>query len=165
MLTIRCTRKLLEGLGAKARRDLMHPTSRLGDWYANVFPTARGTLVICVSERSLLPVFITAARDPNSFTGAFQEVVQFVLREIGVASKSVQDEMKESSQIAISATANRQVLGSLNDLAYLARSTLEDRPRIDLKMLAVELADTPCSPLGYESPRSVTLTLLRIEHA
>jgi len=165
MLTIRCTRKLLEELGVKVRRDLMHPTSRLGDWYANVFPTARGTLVICVSERSLLPVFVTATRDLGSFTSAFQKAVRSVLREIGVASKSMEDEMKESSQIAISTTANRRVLGSLNDLAYLARSTIEDRPHIDLKTLAVELADTPCSPLDYESPRSVSLALLRLEQA
>ena len=80
VLTIRCTRKLLKRLSAEARRDPTRPTNRLGDWYANLVSTKRGTLVICVSERSLLPIFVTATRDPGSFILAFQEAVRSVLR-------------------------------------------------------------------------------------
>lgn len=64
------------------------------------------------------------------------------------------------AQIAIGATASRRVLGSLNDLASLARFRVEDHPAIDLVALAIELANTPCAPLKYETPRSVSLALL-----
>jgi hypothetical protein len=59
------------------------------------------------------------------------------------------------------ATANRSVLGSLNDLTFLSRAVIDEQPEIDLTMLAMEVAETPCSPLKYESPRSVSLSLLR----
>ncbi len=62
---------------------------------------------------------------------------------------------------SIGVTASRRVLGSLNDLASLARFEVEEHPSIDLVALAVKLAETPCSPLKYESPRSVSLVLLR----
>lgn len=53
------------------------------------------------------------------------------------------------AQISIGTTAGRRVLGSLNDLASLARFKIADHPAIDLGTLAVDLADTPCAPLNY----------------
>jgi hypothetical protein len=35
------------------------------------------------------------------------------------------------------ATANRSVLGSLNDLAFLSRAVIDEQPEIDLTMLAM----------------------------
>jgi len=165
VLTIRCTRKLLEHLRAEPCREPTRPTNRLGDWYANLVSTKRGTLVICVSERSLLPVFVAATRDRRSFIFAFQEAVRSVLRGIGAAPELVESEARETKQIAIGTTASRRVLGSLNDLAFLARLTIADHPQVELGALAVELAETPCSPLNYETPRSVSLALLRRVHS
>ena len=70
-------------------------------------------------------------------------------------------EVREMGSVAIGMTANRRVLGALNDLASLARFEIEDNPSIDFVTLAVKLAETPCSPLKYESPRTVSLALLR----
>ena len=36
------------------------------------------------------------------------------------------------------------MLGSLNDLASLARFEIEDNPSIDFVTLAIKLAETPC---------------------
>ena len=162
MVTIRCTRKLLWHLDAEVLSERMPPTSRLGDWYANLFFTRRAPLIICVSERSLLPVFVEA-RDPSSFFARFREAVRLVLQRMEVASEVADREAREMAQISIGATASRRVLGSLNDLASLARFTIEEHPTIDLSNLAIGLAETPCSPLSYESPRSVSLVLLRQE--
>ncbi len=70
-------------------------------------------------------------------------------------------EVREMESFAVGVTANRRVLGSLNDLALLARFEIEGNPSLDLVTLAVKLAETPCSPLKYESPRTVSLALLR----
>jgi uncharacterized protein DUF6933 len=164
VLTIRCTRKLLERLRVEAPREPTRPTNRLGDWYANLVSTKRGTLAMCVSERSLLPALVAATRDSGSFILAFQEAVRSVLRGIGAAPELVESEAREMKQIAIATTASRRVLGSLNDLAWLARLTIADHPLIDLGALAVELAEPPCSPLNYETPRSLSLALLRRVH-
>jgi hypothetical protein len=53
----------LEG-GVLSERVL--PRNRLGDWYASLLFTRRARLIICVCERSLLPVFVEA-RAPSSF--------------------------------------------------------------------------------------------------
>jgi hypothetical protein len=49
----------------------------------------------------------------------------------------------------------------LNDLALLSRFAIEGHSHIDLTSLAIEIADTPCSPIKYDSPKSMTLALLR----
>jgi hypothetical protein len=160
VLTIRCTRKLLKGLDTEVPSERMLPTNRLGDWYANFLFARRARLIICVSERSLLPVFVEAG-DPSSFIPRFQEAVRSVLQRVVFASDVVDYEAREMAQIRIGTTASRRVLGSLNDLASLARVAIEEHPAIDLRNLAIELAETPCGPLNYESPRSVSLALLR----
>jgi len=165
MVTIRCTRDLLEYVKAEVGREATRPSNRLGDWYAKRLSTKRGKLAICVSERSLLPILVAATTDAGAFVLAFREAVRSVLRGIGAEPQWVRREARENEQIALGKTASRRVLGSLNDLAFLAHATLDDHPHIDLVALAVELADTPCSPLNYETPRSVSLALLRHGHA
>jgi len=58
MFTIRCTKKLLRRVD-----DTETPTASttvLGDWYAKVLYSRPHQLVLCVSERSLLPVVLHA---------------------------------------------------------------------------------------------------------
>ena len=146
MLTLHCTRKLLKHLHTVIRADSVRPTTCLGDWYAHLLFTERLRLVICVSERSLLPVFV-AAKDPASFVPRFQAAVQSVLRCIGVPPESLDHEAREMAKVMTGAGANRSVLGSLNDLAFLSRAVIDEQPEIDLTMLAMEVAETPCAPL------------------
>jgi hypothetical protein len=160
LLTIRCTRKLLKYLHAEGPGEIIHPTTGLGDWYANLLFTKRLRLIICVSERSLLPVFVEA-KDRASFAIRFQEQVRSVLECVGVPSYAVEREAHEMARVALGLTASRSVLGSLNDLALLSRFAIEAQSHIDLTSLAIEIADTPCSPIQYASPRSMTLALLR----
>src|SRR3984893_7075565 len=160
VFTIRFTRKLLKYLHADALYTDVAPTTVLGDWYANMLFTRHLRLVICVSERSLLPVFVEA-KDRSSFAIRFQEQVRSVLECMGVPSYAVERETHEMAQVALGVTVSRSVLGSLNDLAYLSRFAIEGHSHIDLTSLAIEIAETPCSPIRYESPRSMTLALLR----
>jgi hypothetical protein len=164
LLTIRCTHKLLTRLDAEVLSEQWLPTNRLGDWYANLLLTRRAWLIIGVSERSLLPV-IVKAKHPASFIPRFREQVLTVLRRMGAASDVLDREAREMAQTRIGATASRRLLGSLNDFASLARVALQEHPEIDLVKLALELADTPCAPLKYVSPRSMSLTLLRRVHS
>jgi len=148
VLTIRCTRKLLKLLGAEPIVDLPSPTNRLGNWYAQLVFVRHVRLIICISERSLLPV-IVEARGKSSFGTRFRDAARSVLQGIGAGPDMVGREVLEMGSFAIGVTANRRVLGSLNDLASLARFEIEDYPSIDLVTLAVKLAERPCSPLKY----------------
>ncbi len=79
MLTIRCTGKLLKYLHARGPAQIIHPTTGLGDWYANLLFTKRLRLVICVSERSLLPVFVEAKLPEEFGTSDLRKVGALVL--------------------------------------------------------------------------------------
>ena len=160
MLTIHCTRKLLKLLGAAAIVNPPSPTNRLGNWYAKVVLVRHVPLIVCISERSLLPV-IVEARGASSFGARFRDAARSVLQGIGAGPDIVDREAREMRSFAIGVTANRRLLGSLNDLASLARFEIEDNRSIDLVTLAVKLAETPCAPLKYASPRIVSLALLR----
>jgi hypothetical protein len=160
VFTIRFTRKLLKYLHADALHTKVAPTTVLGDWYANLLFTRHLRLVICVSERSRLPVFVEA-KDRSTFAERFREAVRSVMECIGVAGSFIEGELNEMSQIRIAATSSRRVLGSLNELSFLSRDSIDRRPQIDLIALATEIAETPCSLITYESPKSMTLALLR----
>jgi hypothetical protein len=160
LLTIRCTRKLLKYLHAQGSAEGIHPTTGLGDRYANLLFTKRLRLVICVSERSLLPVFVKA-KGRSTFAERLREAVRSVMESIGVASSLIEAELNEMSQVRIGATSSRRVLGSLNELKFLSRYSMDRRSQIDLIALAAEIAETPCSLIKYESPKSMTLALLR----
>ncbi len=152
VVTIRFTRKLLKYLHADAVDTEVTPTTVLGDWYANMFFTRHLRLVICVSERSLLPVFVEA-KDRTTFAERLCEAVQAVMEGIGVARGIIEQELYEMSQVRIGTTSSRRVLGSLNELSFLSRYSIARRPQMDLTTLATEIAETPCSLLEYESPK------------
>src|SRR5580698_5713357 len=101
MVTVRCTQKLLKYL--RTGTDLRHtdlPTTRLGDWYANLLFARHQRLIICVSERSLLPV-IVAAKDSSSFSSWFREGVRSVLWTIGVSTDALNHELQEMVDVSI----------------------------------------------------------------
>lgn len=97
VLTIRCTRKLLKRLAVGVPSEPTSSTNRLGDWYANLLFTKRARLIICISERSLLPVLVEAT-DPFSFIPRFQEAVRSVLQRIGATSEVLGCEAREMGQ-------------------------------------------------------------------
>ncbi len=160
MFTIRCTQKLLKHLHAKGVTSDDSPTTVLGDWYGNLLYTKHQRLVICVSERSLLPVFVEA-KEVATFTDRLRQAVQSVIERIGVERAFIDRELQEMSQVTLGVTASRPVLGSLNDLAVLSRESIKERAQISLVDLAMEIAQTPCSLIRYETPKSMTLALLR----
>jgi hypothetical protein len=98
VVTIRFTRKLLKYLQAKALHSEVAPTTVLGDWYANLLFTRHLRLVICVSERSLLPVFVEA-KNRTTFADRLREAVRSVMESIGVTRGLIEDELNEMSQV------------------------------------------------------------------
>jgi len=160
MFTLRCTRKLLNYLSVDSAGIDILPTTVLGDWYANLLFTKHARLMICVSERSLLPVFVEA-NGRFSFVERFRQSVRSLLEYVGVEATFVEREIGNMFEFQIGATTNRRVLGSLGELSFLAREVIKLQSGLDLMTLAAEIAETPCSVVSYQSPKSMTLALLR----
>ena len=64
------------------------------------------------------------------------------------------------AEIRIGRTASRSVLGSMNDFALHASWYIRAHGAGDLVALALDLAETPCSPLKYGRPRDMAVDLL-----
>src|SRR3990172_729756 len=106
MLTVRCTQKLLRRLDC--REETSAPTTVLGDWYANILFSRPQQLVLCVSERSLLPV-VLLAKENQTLAPRLGAAVGEVLLRLGVAPALAEREQTEMRSFAYGRTKNRRV--------------------------------------------------------
>ncbi len=160
--TIRCTRTLLERLQADpAQPASAEPTTTLGDWYANTLNVGRLRLLMCTSERSLLTV-ILPARHLADFPERLRNAVGDLLTSLGVAAPLIAREQLEMMSHRFDRTRSRQVLGSMNDFAFLAETHIrEDGPDVDLTDVARMLNRAPCKPIEYAPPSAFATGLFR----
>jgi len=156
MLTLRCTKRVAERFRLQLDHDAPASTGILGDWYANLLNIGRERLVLCVSERTLLPVILPARKD--SFPGRFGEHLRWVLEEIDIPTGQIETEVAATREVAFAPTRSRQVLGSMNDFAFMAKVGAS-RQRETIEEMVLFLARTPCSPLGMDHPDRVTQAL------
>ncbi|WP_428503580.1 DUF6933 domain-containing protein [Roseateles sp.] len=152
MYTLRCTRKLLDRGLAPSSGPEQAPTTVLGDWYATLLPLRPQQLVLCVSERSLLPL-VLPAREARSLPQRLAQALPELLAAIEVPKASIEAEllaMQDASRIGT--TASRSVLGSLNQLSYLLEGYARQYPGRTLLEHSLHLAGTPMTALGRDAP-------------
>lgn len=156
MYTLRCTGKLLKRLGAATERVREPPTTRLGDWYGTLVHAPGMQVVLLVSERTLLPV-VVPARETRTLAARFPPALAEVLAQLKVPSAVIDREVRAMAEPRIGKTASRQVLGSMNEFVRLMPYRW---PPGSLTAVALELAETPCGPIGMRSPDGLTRELL-----
>lgn len=145
MYSIHGTRKLLDRVKPLVVDPVTEPSTMLGNWYANVV-FWKPQVAVLVNERTLLPVFMPLA-PASALTVRFPEQLGLVLDAIGVPADFVAQELLAMEQVSFAKTANRSVVGSMNDFVYLAGFHREAGEAEDLVGLSASLAETPCSPL------------------
>ncbi len=163
MITLRCTKKLLARLGAtrpaKNEPAETPPTTRLGDWHANVLYRPNAELVLFVNDRSLLPV-VVPARPTDIVAMRLVEALATTLLRLGASPRAVEAEIAEMTVVQIGPTRSRQILGSMTDFDNLLDHRLE--PGRTLIDAGLELAAAPCGPIGMRRPRDVAIELLAL---
>jgi hypothetical protein len=158
MFTIRCTQKLLKRVDFTD--EPIAPTTLLGDWYANVLYSRPHQLVLCVSERSLLPV-VLQAKEAHTLAPRLTVTVGQVLKRLGVPAALIEREQNEMCAFAYSRTRNRRVLGQLKDLLFHLSWYLHDAPDESLLAHSLRLAETPCGVInGF--PDRLTVELFQV---
>lgn len=158
MFTLRCTQKLLRRGLTESRAEETPPTTQLGDWYANVLVTRPQHLVLCISERTLLPV-IVPAKGGGALPARLIEALSPILVALAVPPASVQAECEHMREHRIGRTASRRVLGSLNELMFLLEHSLHAHPERSLLEHSLWLAQTPCNGVEYSAPDRATQAL------
>lgn len=157
MFTMRCTRALLKRLKVHPEPSPATSTTRLGDWYCNLLHTRPQQLLLCVSEKTLLPV-VMSAKGSQPVEVRLASGVGEMLSAIGVSETVIEAELRDMAEVTVSTTASRTVLGSMNDFAFMLESHLTHGDT--LIEVALRLSESPCRPIGMNAPRDATIELL-----
>lgn len=162
MFVIRGTKKLLDRLKPAAVEVSPTSTTVLGDWYATaVFWQPQ--VAVFVNERTLLPVLMPLA-PAATVLARFPQHLAETLTAHGVDQAFIAAELAQMGDCQIAKTANRSVLGIMNDFIRLAEAFCDHSPTpAELLPLALRLARTPCSPL-YRSHTSPDRELAALVH-
>ena len=158
MFTLRCTQRLLRRLKVPGEAADRPPTTRLGDWYANLLRIGSRQLILATSERSLLTVYV-AAKQPATSPERLRLAVADLLEQLGMPAHLIANEIAEMADATIGRTQDRRVLGTMNDLALQARWRLQDDPMADVGRLQLELATMPCGAIDYSCSGAKTAEL------
>lgn len=144
MVIIHGTQRFRDRVTAPAPGDDDRSTTILGPWYATVLRW-RPTVTLFVNASTLLPVFTTFAPS-RTLLERFPAAAGEVLAAHNVPPAVIAEEAVAMSTCRLAPTADRSVVGTMNDFTFLADHHRDDFSN-DLVGLSVRLAETPCSPL------------------
>ena len=157
--TIRMTAKLVKRVKEPLVADPSASTGLLGDWYANLLYIERQQVILAISEKTLLPLLIPA-KDAKLFPERLIESLKDSLAALNIPKEQVAKELAEMSSWIFAKTASRQVLGVMTDFGKALDFYVGHRET--LQQLQARLAETPCSPIGMDSPVESTCKLFGV---
>ena len=161
MTVFRCTQRVIKRFKLTPTEPETPSTGVLGDWYANLLNIGSIRLVLCQSERTLLPVILPARN--ADFPHKFGHALSKVLLALGIPEERVNAEVQATQDIQFAKTRSRQVLGVMNDFAFSAPVCLAHAWSNDPILEAfLKLADTPTGPIGMDSPSQLTVALFQM---
>lgn len=159
MFTLRCTSKALKRLGIEPTDPVPPSTTALGDWYVNPFITRNQRLWLCVSARSFLGLLIPMREVHGDLGRNLPGALAVHLVKLGIPFNLVEEEIRRMTEVAYGKTASRQVLGVMNEYAFMAK-ILFQRLGQNPGHVSLRLAETPVGPLKGHFPVDATRNLL-----
>ncbi|MCA1737004.1 MAG: hypothetical protein LC739_13170 [Actinobacteria bacterium] len=145
MFSLHATKKLLDRVREPMMPSVSEPTTALGNWYGTVL-FWRPQLALLVNERTLYPVLMPLA-PAATIIPRFPDALHPSLEAGGVAAGFIEAEIAAMVDGRYSKTANRSVIGIMNEFSFLAKVYRDHRGLTDLVALGLLLAETPCGPL------------------
>ena len=145
MLIVRATNKLLQRVGPPTLQEGEQSTTRLGQWYATAL-FWKPQIALLVNEPTLLPVLMPLA-PAATWPARIGQQVATVLAAHGAPTSVIDEELEHMRDYRLARTANRSVVGIMNEFTYLAEAYRDHHPGQDLLDLAMRLATMPCGPL------------------
>ena len=145
MLIVRATKKLRQRLGSAVPHDGEPSTTLLGEWHATALPWRPQQLILLVNERTLLPVLMPLAPSATAPSRIGPEIAA-TLADHRAPAAVIDDELSQMRECRFGPTANRSVVGIMNEFSHLADIYRRTDPDLNLIQMARRLAATPCSP-------------------
>jgi hypothetical protein len=164
MFQLHCTKTLLDRIKPAAIAPDVASDTLLGNWYATAL-FWKPQVALLVNEKTLLPVLMPLAPATDLAT-RFPVHLADVLAAHGVPQQFIDQELAQMNEVQYAKTANRSVVGIMNQFSYLAEGYSEYLETKDLLALSLRLSETPCSPLykGAISPDRELRRLVSILH-
>jgi Domain of unknown function (DUF6933) len=133
----------------------------MGQWYATAM-FWKPQVALFVNEPTLLPVLMPLV-PATTLLARFPQQLAAVLTAHGTPDAVIDEEQEQMHDRRLAKTANRSVVGIMNEFTFLAEADRGDTPAPDLLALAMRLATTPCGPLysKHVSPDRELAALLR----
>ena len=100
----------------------------------------------------LAPASTLAARFPHALATN--------LVRHGASQAFIANEVATMSEVSMAKTANRSVVGTMNEFAFLAEAYRESVDSFDLVAPSMRLADTPCGAIRHDSPARLVRELI-----
>jgi len=151
MLHLYCTKKLLDRIGEKPGMESTGESgTKLAKWYATAL-FWKPQIALLVNERTLLPVLMPLA-PAKTLATRFPVHLAEVLLLHGWRPDQIEGELRQFDRYELLKTANRSVLGIMNEFAFLAETHKHYHGTNDLQRIALALAQTPCKPIQFQSP-------------
>lgn len=126
-------------------RSGAHTLTALGNWRATAL-FWKPQVALFVNEATLLPVLMPLA-PAKSIADRFPGHLETVLDALGTDRRFVAVEIEAPTDARWARTANRSIVGMMNEFSFLAETDRAHERGEDLVSMAVRLAGTPCSPL------------------
>lgn len=145
LFSVHATKKLLDRVGQPIAESVSEPTTVLGDWYATVL-FWKPQVGLLVNERTLFPVLMPLA-PAATLIDRFPDALRETLEAGGIAPDFIEFEVAAMGNGRYAKTANRSLVGIMNEFTYLAQVHRAHRGVNDLVALALYLSTTPCGPL------------------
>ena len=155
MYSIHATKKLLDRLKTPVTPPVVASTA-LGNWYATAM-LWRPQVAMFLNETTFFPVFVALA-PASSLLRRFPAAVGNALDSMGIDPRFVAAEVEAMSEGAVAKTADRRVLGVMNELVFQAEvRAAHDFDVSDLTALSIDVARVLLTPLfkergGHGSP-------------
>lgn len=145
MYTIHATKKLRDRVKATLAEAVEQPSAVLGNWYATAL-FWKPQVALFVNEATLVPVLVPLA-PAATLAERFPVQLEAVLNALGTDPRFVAAERAEMGGSRWAKTANRSVVGIMNEFSFLTEADRAHERSTDLVKMAMRLAGTPCSPL------------------
>jgi hypothetical protein len=123
MFVLHCTKKAQDRLKTKPVDSSAEPTTRLGNWYCHEFTASRHKYMMFVNERTLLAITISVKglKTSDSILEFFKQRFFETFLLLEWHEDNFMSELWEMDEVVFSKTANRSVLGSMNELVAHAK--------------------------------------------
>jgi hypothetical protein len=151
MFTLHCTKKLLDGVQPEVAAPC-NANTRLGNWYATAL-FWKPQMALFVNERTLLPVMMPLA-PAATLAKRFPAALKAMLQALYMPAEFITAKVAGMNDVVYAKTANRSVVGMMNEFAFLPEAFRDRGAPVDTLALSLRLAGVPCGPLskGAGSP-------------